>query len=53
MDFGMNCNILYDTHIGEGSIIGARSLVKGRYLNNCIVAGNIAKVIKKIYHGVE
>lgn len=44
---GMNCNILYDTYIGEGSIIGAGSLVKGIYPNNCIAAGNIAKIIKR------
>lgn len=44
---GTNCIVLYGTYIGEGSIVGAGSLVKGNYPNNCILAGNVAKVIKK------
>ena len=44
---GANCIVLYGTYIGEGSIVGAGSLVKGNYPNNCILAGNVAKVIKK------
>ena len=44
---GMNCNILYGTYIGKGSIVGAGSVVKGRYPNNCIIAGNIARIIKR------
>lgn len=39
--------ILYNTQIGDGSIIGAMSLVKSRIPNNCIVAGIPAKVIKR------
>lgn len=38
---------LRKTEIGEGSIIGARSLVKGRFPNNCILAGVPARVIRK------
>lgn len=44
---GANCIVLYGTYIGDGSIVGAGSLVKGNYPNNCILAGNVAKVIKK------
>ena len=46
MDRGHSC-ILYNTEIGDGSIIGAMSLVKGKIPNNCIAAGNPAKVIKR------
>lgn len=44
---GANCIILYDTYIGEGSIVGAGSLVKGKYPNNCMLVGQVAKVIKQ------
>lgn len=35
------------TKIGQGSIIGAQSLVKGKFSNNLIIGGNPAKVIRK------
>lgn len=35
------------TEIGKGSIIGARALVKGKFPNNCILAGIPAKIIRK------
>ncbi len=44
---GIRSTILYNTSIGDGSIIGAESLVKNKIPNNCIAAGNPAKVIKK------
>ena len=44
---GIRATILYNTLIGDGSIIGAESLVKNKIPNNCIAAGNPAKVIKK------
>ena len=44
---GMHSIILYNTEIGDGSIIGAGSIVKGSIPNNCIAAGNPAKVIRK------
>lgn len=43
---GERAYILYNTQIGDGSIIGAMSLVKGRIPNNCIATGIPAKVIK-------
>lgn len=44
---GEEVYILYNTVMGNGSIIGARSLVKGKFPNNCIIAGVPAKVIRK------
>lgn len=44
---GARCMILGNVKIGEGSIIGAYSLVKGKIPNNCIVAGSVAKIIRK------
>lgn len=35
------------TVIGEGSVIGAKSLVKGVFPNNCIIAGVPARVLKR------
>lgn len=43
---GMRATILYNTKIGDGSIVGAASLVKGIFPNNCIIGGITAKVIK-------
>lgn len=39
--------ILPNSQIGAGSICGYRSLIKGKYPNNCMIGGSIAKVIKK------
>lgn len=36
-----------NTVVGSGSICGYRSLVKGRIPNNCVVAGQPARVIKR------
>lgn len=36
-----------DTVIGQGSIVGCNSMVRGKYPNNCIIAGTPAKVIRK------
>ena len=44
---GIRVTVLYNTLSGDGSIIGAESLVKSKIPNNCIAAGNPAKVIKK------
>lgn len=41
---GTRTTILYNTVIGDGSIIGAASLVKSKIPNNCIAAGTPAKV---------
>lgn len=39
--------ILINCKIGDGSIVGARALVKKTFPNNCIVAGMPAKIIKR------
>lgn len=44
---GEGAEILYNTQIGDGSIIGTMSLVKNKIPNNCIAAGVPAKVIRK------
>lgn len=44
---GMSAILLYNTKVGNGSIIGAGTLTKSSYPNNCVVAGIPAKVIKK------
>lgn len=44
---GEKCCILSGTHIGNKCIIGAGSIVKGVFPDECIIAGNPAKVIKQ------
>lgn len=44
---GMRATILYHTDIGDGSIVGASSLVKDKFPNNCILAGVPARVVRK------
>lgn len=45
---GCNCIILKGTQIGDGSIIGAGSVVSGVIPENCIAAGNPARVINTL-----
>lgn len=44
---GQDVFILYNSKIEDGSIIGARSLVKSKIPNNCIAAGVPARVIRR------
>lgn len=44
---GQSAIVLYNTEVGNGSIIGAGSLVKGRFPNNCTVAGVPARIVKR------
>lgn len=44
---GIRSIILNKTKIGSGSIVGAGSVVKGTFPNNCAIAGNPAKVISE------
>lgn len=44
---GQDATVLYNTNIGNGSIVGAKSLVKGTFPNNCVIGGNPAKLLKK------
>ena len=43
---GFRSMILYNTEIGNGSIVGAYSLVKSKFPNNCIAAGIPARDIR-------
>ena len=45
---GVNSVILMNTNIGSNVIIGAGSIVHGNVPNNCVVAGNPAKIICSI-----
>lgn len=45
---GANVTIIGDVHIGNNVIIGAGSVVVKNVPDNCVVAGNPAKVIRKM-----
>jgi acetyltransferase-like isoleucine patch superfamily enzyme len=45
---GMNSIILKGTTIGDNVVVGAGSVVSGQFPDNCIIAGNPAKIIKYI-----
>jgi acetyltransferase-like isoleucine patch superfamily enzyme len=44
---GLSATILYNSVIGNGSIVGANTFVKSKFPNNCILAGIPAKITKK------
>lgn len=48
---GCNCIVLKGTQIGDNSVIGAGSVVSGMIPENCIAAGNPAKVIRYFKEG--
>lgn len=39
--------IMHGTNVGNGSIIGAKSVVKGVFSNNCTISGNPACMVKQ------
>lgn len=45
---GCNSIILKGTVLGEGCVVGAGAVVAGKFEDNCVIAGNPAKVIKKL-----
>ncbi len=44
---GMESAVIYNSDIGEHSMVGAMSLVKGTYPDHVVIAGNRAKVIRE------
>ncbi|GAN79476.1 acyltransferase [Acidocella aminolytica] len=44
---GLNAMVLKGSRIGNGSIVGAHSLVSGKIPDNCSAAGNPAKVLRE------
>lgn len=44
---GKQAFLMHGTNIGSGSIVGARSVVKGTFPNNCTIAGNPAIKVKE------
>lgn len=55
---GCNAIILKGTILGDGCVVGAGAVVSGKFEDNCVIAGNPAKVIKtlippKNFGGIE
>jgi acetyltransferase-like isoleucine patch superfamily enzyme len=44
---GWGAVLLGGTTLGEGSVVGIRSVVKGAFPNNCVIAGVPARVLRK------
>ena len=45
---GCNSIILKGTVLGDGCVVGAGAVVCGKFEDNCVIAGNPARVIKKL-----
>jgi acetyltransferase-like isoleucine patch superfamily enzyme len=45
---GMNSIILKGTTLGNNVVVGAGSVVHGTFPDNCIIAGNPAKIIRQL-----
>ena len=45
---GCNSIILKGTVIGDNCVVGAGAVVAGKFGDNCVIAGNPAKVIRKL-----
>ncbi len=44
---GMDSSVIYNSDIGDNSMVGAMSLVKGEFGDHVVIAGNKAKVIRE------
>ena len=45
---GCNAIILKGTVLGDGCVVGAGAVVAGKFEGNCVIAGNPAKVIRRL-----
>lgn len=45
---GCNALILKGTVLGDNCVVGAGAVVSGKFGNNCVIAGNPARVIRKL-----
>lgn len=45
---GCNAIILKGTVLGDGCVVGAGAVVAGKFEDNCVIAGNPARVIRKL-----
>ena len=45
---GCNAIILKGTVLGDGCVVGAGAVVSGTFEPNCVIAGNPAKIIRKL-----
>ena len=45
---GCNSIILKGTTLGKGCVVGAGAVVCGKFEDNCVIAGNPARVIKRL-----
>lgn len=45
---GCNSIILKGTILGDGCVVGAGAVIAGEYEANCVIAGNPAKVIRRL-----
>lgn len=45
---GCNTIILKGTALGDGCVVGAGAVVAGKFESNCVIAGNPARVVKRL-----
>lgn len=45
---GCNSIVLKGTVLGDGCVVGAGAVVSGKFEDHCVIAGNPAKVIRKL-----
>ena len=45
---GCNSIVLKGTVLGDGCVVGAGAVVSGKFEENCVIAGNPARVIKRL-----
>lgn len=48
---GCNSIILKGTFLGDGCVVGAGAVVAGKFEDNCVIAGNPTRMIKKLRGG--